>query len=37
MVIQYKYKLGTHRNNRRVWLEGKRLNDHDFKKIRGII
>ena len=32
MAIQYKYKLGTHRDNRRVWLEGKRLNDHDFKK-----
>ena len=32
MATQYKYKLGTHRNNRRLWLEGNRLSSHGFVK-----
>ena len=24
MEMQFKYKLGTHRQNRRIWIEGKR-------------
>ena len=32
METQYKYKLGTHRQNRRIWIEGKRLSDNGFVK-----
>ena len=32
MATQFKYKLGTHRNNRRLWLEGNRLSSHGFVK-----
>ena len=32
METQYKYKLGTHRQNRRIWIEGKRLSNNGFVK-----
>ena len=32
MEMQFKYKLGTHRQNRRIWIEGKRLSDNGFVK-----
>ena len=32
MEIQFKYKLGTHRQNRRIWIEGKRLSNNGFVK-----
>ncbi len=32
METQYKYKLGTHRQNRRNWIEGKRLSDNGYEK-----
>jgi DNA (cytosine-5)-methyltransferase 1 len=30
MVQLYSYKLGTHRGNKRLWLEGKKLLDNNF-------
>ena len=30
MAQLYSYKLGTHRGNKRLWLEGKRLLDNGF-------
>ncbi len=32
METKYKYKLGTHRQNRRIWIEGKRLFNNGFVK-----
>jgi len=32
METQFKYKLGTHRQNRRIWIEGKRLSNNGFVK-----
>jgi hypothetical protein len=30
MLTKFEYKLGNHRHNKRLWLEGKRLLDHNF-------
>ena len=30
MLTKFEYKLGIHRHNKRLWLEGKRLLDHNF-------
>ena len=31
-MSKFEYKLGNHRHNKRLWLEGKRLLDHNFIK-----
>ena len=30
MATIFEYKLGTHRGNKRLWLEGKKLLDNSF-------
>jgi len=30
MATVFEYKLGTHRGNKRLWIEGKRLLDNSF-------
>jgi len=30
MATIFEYKLGTHRGNKRLWIEGKRLLDNSF-------
>ena len=32
MLTKFEYKLGNHKGNKRLWLEGKRLLDHNFIK-----
>ena len=31
-MSKFEYKLGNHRDNKRLWLEGKRLLDHNSIK-----
>ena len=32
MLTKFEYKLGNHKGNKRLWLEGKRLLEHNFIK-----
>ena len=31
-MSKFEYKLGNHKGNKRLWLEGKKLLDHNFIK-----